>query len=45
MQEVAIFCLRMVRKVGQIFGWFEAGPKTHRVLSYDLDSPSDAMMF
>ena len=43
MQEVSIFCLRTVAKVDQISGWVGAGYKTHRVLSYDLDTPSDAL--
>ena len=43
MQGVSIFRLRMVEKVVEICGWFEAGYETHRVLSYDLDTPSDAL--
>ena len=38
-----IFCLRRVEEVGIDCGWFEAGYKTHRVSSYDLDTPSDAL--
>ena len=40
---VSIFRLGTVEEVDQISGWFEAGYETHRVLSYDLDTPSDAL--
>ena len=40
---VSIFCLGTVGKVGQICGWVEAGYEIHRVASYDLDTPSDAL--
>ena len=43
MRRVSIFRLRTVGEVGQICGWFEAGYETHRVPSYDLDTPSDAL--
>ena len=43
MRGVSIFRLRTVGEVGQICGWFEAGYETHRVPSYDLDTPSDAL--
>ena len=42
-REVAIFCLGRVEKVEVDSGWFEARYKTHRLLSYDHDTPSDAM--
>ena len=40
---VSIFRLRTVEEVGQICGWVVAGYETHRVPSYDLDTPSDAL--
>ena len=43
MRGVSIFRFRTVGKVGLDSGWFEAGYKTHRVPSYDLDTPSDAL--
>ena len=43
MRGVSIFHLRSVEKVELDCGWFEAGYETHRVPSYDLDSPSDAL--
>ena len=43
MRGVSIFRLRTVEQVGQICGWVEAGYETHRVPSYDLDTPSDAL--
>ena len=42
MRGVSIFCFRTVEKVEEICGWFEAEYETHRVASYDLDTPSDA---
>merc|ERR1711895_170646 len=35
--------LGTVEEVGQICGWVEAGYETHRVPSYDLDTPFDAL--
>ena len=43
MRGVSIFRLRMVEQVEQIFGWVEARYESHRVPSYDLDTPSDAL--
>ena len=43
MRGVSIFCLRSVEKVGLDSGWVGAGYETHRVPSYDLDTPSDAL--
>ena len=43
MRGVSIFRLGTVGKVGVDCGWFEAEYKTHRVPSYDLDTPSDAL--
>ena len=43
MRGVSIFCLRTVAEVGVDSGWVVAGYETHRVLSYDLDTPSDAL--
>ena len=43
MGGVSIFRLRTVAKVGVDSGWVEAGYETHRVPSYDLDTPSDAL--
>ena len=43
MRGVSIFRLGTVEKVGVDCGWVEAGYKTHRVPSYDLDTPSDAL--
>ena len=40
---VAIFRLRTVEKVEVDSGWVGAGYETHRVPSYDLDTPSDAL--
>ena len=40
---VSIFCLGTVGEVVLDSGWFGAGYKTHRVPSYDLDTPSDAL--
>ena len=42
-QGVSIFCLGTVAEVGVDSGWVEAGYETHRVPSYDLDTPSDAL--
>ena len=39
---VSIFRLRTVGQVELDCGWVEAGYETHRVPSYDLDTPSDA---
>ena len=43
MRGVSIFCLRTVAKVELDSGWVVAGYETHRVPSYDLDTPSDAL--
>ena len=43
MRGVSIFRLRLVEKVGLDSGWVGAGYETHRVASYDLDTPSDAL--
>ncbi len=43
MRGVSIFRLRTVGKVELDCGWVEAGYETHRVASYDLDTPSDAL--
>ena len=43
MRGVSIFCLRSVEEVAVDCGWVEAGYETHRVASYDLDTPSDAL--
>ena len=43
MQRAAIFCLRRREEVEVSPGPNEAGYKTHRVPSYDLDTPSDAL--
>ena len=43
MQGVSILRLGTVEEVGQICGWVGAGYETHRVPSYDLDTPSDAL--
>ena len=43
MRGVSIFRLGTVEEVDQISGWVGAGYETHRVLSYDLDTPSDAL--
>ena len=40
---VSIFHLGTVEKVGLDSGWVGAGYETHRVPSYDLDTPSDAL--
>ena len=40
---VSIFRLGTVEEVGPICGWVVAGYETHRVPSYDLDTPSDAL--
>ena len=41
-RRAAIFCLRHREEVGLSPGPNGAGYKTHRVPSYDLDTPSDA---
>ena len=43
MRGVSIFRLRTVAEVELDCGWVVAGYETHRVLSYDLDTPSDAL--
>ena len=43
MRRVSIFSLSMVGEVGVDSGWFGTGYETHRVPSYDLDTPSDAL--
>ena len=43
MRRVSIFHLRTVKEVGLDSGWVGAGYETHRVPSYDLDTPSDAL--
>ena len=43
MRGVSIFRLRTVEKVEVDSGWVVAGYETHRVPSYDLDTPSDAL--
>ena len=43
MRGVSIFRLRTVEEVEVDCGWVEAGYETHRVLSYDLDTSSDAL--
>ena len=43
MRGVSIFRLRTVSEVGLDSGWVGAGYETHRVPSYDLDTPSDAL--
>ena len=43
MRGVSIFRLRTVEEVEVDCGWVEAGYETHRVPSYDLDTPSDAL--
>ena len=43
MRGVSIFRLRTVEEVEVDCGWVVAGYETHRVLSYDLDTPSDAL--
>ena len=43
MRGVSIFCLGTVGKVEQICGWVGAQYETLRVLSYDLDTSSDAL--
>ena len=43
MQRAAIFCLSRRGEVGVSPGPNEAGYETHRVPSYDLDTPSDAL--
>ena len=42
-QGVSIFRLGTVAKVELDSGWVGAGYETHRVASYDLDTPSDAL--
>ena len=42
-QGVSIFRLGTVAKVELDSGWVGAGYETHRVPSYDLDTPSDAL--
>ena len=43
MRGAAIFRLRRREQVGLSPGPNEAGYETHRVPSYDLDTPSDAL--
>ena len=43
MRGVSIFRLRTVEEAGLDSGWVVAGYETHRVASYDLDTPSDAL--
>ena len=43
MQRAAIFCLRRHEKIEVSRGPNVAGDETHRVPSYDLDTPSDAL--
>ena len=43
MRRAAIFCLRRHAKVEVSPGPNVAGYETHRVPSYDLDTPSDAL--
>ena len=43
MRGVSIFCLGTVGEVVLDSGWFGAGYETHRVPSYYLDTPSDAL--
>ena len=43
MRGVSIFRLRTVEKVEVDCGWVVAGYETHRVASYDLDTPSEAL--
>ena len=43
MRRAAIFCLGRHAEVGVSPGPNEAGYETHRVLFYDLDTPSDAL--
>ena len=43
MRRAAIFCMRRRGKVELNPGPNEAGDETHRVPSYDLDTPSDAL--
>ena len=43
MRGVSIFRLRTVEKVELDCGWVVAGYETHRVLSSDLDTSSDAL--
>ena len=43
MRRAAIFRLRRHAEVGLSPGPNEAGYETHRVPSYDLDTPSDAL--
>ena len=43
MRGVSIFHLRSVEQVEVDSGWVGAGYETHRVPSYDLDTPSDAL--
>ena len=42
-RKAAIFFLGCIEEVGLDAGWFEAGYKTHRVASYDLETPTDAL--
>ena len=42
-QGVSIFCLATVAEGELDSGWVGAGYETHRVPSYDLDTPSDAL--
>ena len=43
MRGVSIFRLGTVEEVELDCGWVVAGYETHRVASYDLDTPSDAL--
>ena len=43
MRGVSIFCLRTVGQVAVDSEWVGAGYKTHRVSSYNFDTPSDAL--
>ena len=43
MRGVSIFCLGTVGEVEVASGWVVARYETHRVPSYDLDTPSDAL--
>ena len=43
MRGVSIFCLRSVEQVEVDSEWVEAGYKTQRVPSYDLDTLFDAL--
>ena len=43
MRGVSIFHLGTVEEVGVDCRWVETGYETHRVPSYNLDTPSDAL--